>query len=99
MFVSKGTVIIQAGFHIDTLVTIFCRFGSTQEVSASFTPVTTTDQSLTWTSSHPEIVSIAKTEDGKTVLIANAIGTAEIKAMSQNGISKTVSVTVMVPAS
>ena len=95
--VMKGEVIEATALTISDIAPMVV--GSTQEVSASFTPVTTTDQSLTWTSSHPEIVSIAKTEDGKTVLIANAIGTAEIKAMSQNGISKTVSVTVMVPAS
>ena len=95
--VMKGEVIEATALTISDIAPMVV--GSTQEVSASFTPVTTTDQSLTWTSSHPEIVSIAKTEEGKTVLIANAIGTVEIKATSQNGISQTASVTVITPVS
>jgi len=95
--VMKGEIIEATALTISDIAPMVV--GSTQEVSASFTPVTTTDQTLTWTSSHPEIVSIANTEDGKTVLISNAIGTAEIKATSQNGISKTVTVTVMSPLS
>ena len=95
--IMKGEVIEATALTISDIAPMVV--GSTQEVSASFTPVTTTDQTLTWVSSHPEIVSIAKTEDGRTVLIANAIGTAEIQATSQNGISKTATVTVMAPLS
>jgi len=95
--VMKGEVIEATALTISDIAPMLV--GSTQEVSGSFTPVTTTDQNITWTSSHPEIVSIAKTEDGKTVLIANAIGTAEIKATSQNGISQTATVTVTAPLS
>ncbi len=95
--VTKGETIEATALTLSDIAPMLV--GSTQEISATFTPVTTTNQTLTWTSSHPEIVSIAKTEDGRTILIANAVGTATIQVTSQNGISQTVEVTVLAPVS
>ncbi len=95
--VTKGEVVEATAITLSDIAPMIV--GSTQEISVTFTPVTTTNQLLTWTSSNPEIVSIAKTEDGRTVLIANAAGNATIQAMSQNGISQTVNVIVVPPVS
>lgn len=94
--VTKGEVVEATAITLSDIAPMVV--GSTQEISVTFTPVTTTNQLITWTSSNPEIVSIAKTEDGRTVLIANAVGNAMIQATSQNGISQTVDVTVISPA-
>lgn len=71
--------------------------GGTQVVQATFTPVTTTDKTLTWTSSNPEIISVAIQEDGSAVLTANSLGNAVIQAISQNGVCQNVTVSVVDP--
>lgn len=68
--------------------------GSVQEIKAIFNPITTTDKSLVWTSSHPEVISIKENLDGTIYLVANSIGSSVIRACSSNGIVENVTVTV-----
>ncbi len=93
--ISKGEVVEATALTISDISPMV--LGGTQEIFATFTPVTTTDQTLTWVSNHPEIVSVAKTEDGRTVLIANNVGTAVIQVTSKNGVMQTANVTVLPP--
>ena len=69
----------------------------TQTIRATFTPITTTNQTLTWTSSQPEVVSILPQADGTALLTAHSLGTAVIQATSQNGVCQNISVTVIDP--
>lgn len=71
--------------------------GSVQEIKAVFYPITTTDKSLVWTSSHPEVISIKENPDGSIYLVANSAGSSVIRACSSNGIIENVTVTVSNP--
>lgn len=71
--------------------------GSVQEIKAVFHPITTTDKSLVWTSSHPEVISIKENPDGSIYLVANSAGSSVIRACSSNGIIENVTVTVSNP--
>lgn len=95
--VSKGEIVEATNLTFSDVAPMIV--GSKQEISVTFTPITTTDQTITWTSSHPNVVSIAKTEDGRTVLVANSTGVATIKATSKNGIFQTTEVRVVSPLS
>lgn len=95
--VSKGEVVSATELMFSDVSPMVV--GSVQEIKAIFNPVTTTNKSLVWTSSHPEVISIKENPDGTIYLIANSIGSSVIRACSSNGVVENVTVTVSSPVS
>ena len=93
--VSKGEVVSATELMFSDVSPMVV--GSVQEIKAIFNPVTTTNKSLVWTSSHPEVISIKENPDGTIYLIANSIGSSVIRACSSNGVVENVTVTVSSP--
>lgn len=68
--------------------------GATLQLTATVTPENATEQAITWSSSHPDIVTVS--EDGLVTVVAAAMEQVEIKATAANGVSASCWLTVYV---
>lgn len=64
--------------------------GESRSVTATITPVNTTDKTITWQSSNSNVFTV----DSNGVLIATSIGTATLTVLTQNGMIDQIKVTV-----
>lgn len=67
--------------------------GATLQLTATVTPENATEQAITWSSSHPDIVTV---KDGLVTVVAAAMEQVEIKATAANGVSASCWLTVYV---
>ena len=86
---SPITTVIDTGIDLNkTSMTL--ALGQTTSLVATVSPSNATDQSVVWTTSNENVASVV---DGKVV--AKAKGTANIKATSKNGHTKSCKITVL----
>lgn len=85
-----GGVVYPTGIKIQRDFSVVNTLGQKYQLNIEFSPKTTTERKITWTSSDNSILTI----DKNGVLIAKKRGTVKVTAKSVNGKSDSITITV-----